>query len=120
MSPAFADVTPETIAGFYDYIPVDGSIPVDRYAQANLWQQMLAQVSKVPQVAQQYDLGRIFAWVASLAGLKNIHQFRIQPMDPMQLMQQVQAGNAVPAEASQRDLGQPPSQIQLPGMGVTG
>ena len=120
MSPAFADVTPETIAGFYDYIPVDGSIPVDRYAQANLWQQMLAQVSKVPQVAQQYDLGRIFAWVASLAGLKNIHQFRIQPMDPMQLMQQVQAGNAVPTEASQRDLGQPPSQIQLPGMGVTG
>jgi hypothetical protein len=118
-APGFANVTPETIAGFYDYIPVDGSIPIDRYAQANLWQQMLAQISKAPQIAGQYDLGRIFAWVASLAGLKNVQQFRIQGTNPQQLARQVQAGNAVPLEQSQRDLGLPPNQMQIPGMGQT-
>lgn len=119
LAPQFAQVNPDMIAGFYDFVPVDGTMPVDRFAQANLWQMMLAQVSKVPQVAQSYDLGRIFAWVASLAGLKNIHQFKIQPMDPAALMQQAQAGNAVPIEASQRDMGLPPNQMQLPGMGAT-
>jgi len=118
-APGFAQVNPESIAGFFDLIPVDGTMPVDRFAQANLWQQMLAQVSKVPQVAGQYDLGRIFAWVASLAGLKNVQQFRLQAMAPDQLAQQVQAGNSVPLEASQRDLGLPPNQMQVPGMGAT-
>lgn len=118
-APGFANVTPDTIAGFYDWIPVDGTLPVDRFAQANLWQMMLAQVSKVPQIAQGYDLGRVFAWVASLAGLKNVQQFRIQPQDPAMLAQQVQAGNMVPLEASQRDLGLPPNQMQIPGMGAS-
>lgn len=118
-APGFATVTPDSIAGFYDYIPVDGSIPIDRFAQANLWQTMLQQVAQVPQVAMQYDLGRIFAWVASLAGLKNVQQFRIQGVDPTQLAQQVQAGNSVPLEASGRDMGRPPNQMQIPGMGAT-
>lgn len=118
-APGFARVTPETIAGFYDYIPVDGSIPIDRFAQANLWQMMLAQVSKVPQISQQYDLGRIFAWVSSLAGLKNVQQFRMQPMDPAALQNSVKAGNSVPLEAAQRDLGLPPNAMQIPGMGDT-
>jgi hypothetical protein len=116
-SQKFAMVTPESIAGFYDFVPVDGSMPVDRYAQANLWQQMLAQVSKVPQVAGQYDLGRIFAWVASLAGLKNVQQFKMQSMDPAALQQSLQAGNSVPLEAVQRDLGMPPNSGQVPNVG---
>lgn len=118
-APGFANVTPDTIAGFYDLMPVDGTLPVDRYAQANLWQMMLAQVSKMPQIAQGYDLGRIFGWVASLAGLKNVQQFRIQASDPAALANQVQKGNLVPLEASQRDLGIPPNQGQVPGMGGT-
>lgn len=118
-SQGFARVTPDAIAGFYDYVPVDGSLPVDRYAQANLWQQMLMGVSKMPAVAGQYDLGRVFAWVASLAGLKNIQQFKIQPTDPAVLQQQMQAGNVVPIEQSQRDMGRPPNQMQVPGMGAT-
>lgn len=119
LAPGFAKVTPEMIAGFYDFVPVDGTMPVDRFAQANLWQMMLAQVSKVPQVAQGYDLGRIFAWVASLAGLKNIQQFRLQPMTAGGLQASVQAGNSIPLEAAQRDLGLPPNQLQMPNMGPT-
>lgn len=120
MSPGFTNVTPETIAGFFDFVPVDGSLPVDRFAQANLWQTMLSQMSKVPQVMGQYDLGKIFGWVASLAGLKNLQQFRIQVADPGMLAQQAQAGNVVPMRPSGADLGRPPDQMQIPGMGATG
>jgi hypothetical protein len=116
-SPGFVNVSPDTIAGFYDFMPVDGTLPVDRFAQANLWQMMLAQVSKVPQIAAGYDLGRIFAWVGSLAGLRNIQQFRIQPQAPEALAQQVRAGNVIPLEAAQRDLGLPPNQLQVPQIG---
>ena len=120
-SDKFVNVTPESIAGFYDFVPVDGSLPVDRFAQANLWNMMLGQMSKVPQVMQQYDLGKMFAWVANLAGMKNLQQFKVQVMDPGMLAQQAQAGNAVPMPGgNQSDLGRPPQQLQVPGMGATG
>ncbi len=117
--PRFLDVNPEAIAGFYDFVPVDGSLPVDRFAQANLWNSMLTQAMKVPQVAMQYDLGKIFGWVASLAGLKNIQQFRVQMADPATLARQMQAGNVVPLQPSGKDFGRPPDQMQIPGMGAT-
>jgi len=119
MSPGFIDVNPDLIAGFYDFVPIDGSLPVDRFAQANLWQQMLGQMSKVPQVMAQYDIGKMFGWVANLAGLKNLQQFRVQIVDPGMLAQQAQAGNVVPMKPSGADLGRPPAQMQIPGMGAT-
>lgn len=73
-------ITPENIAGYYDFIPVDGTMPVDRFAQANLWRELLAQAQTMPQVLAQYDTAGIFAWVAQLSGLKNLNQFRIQLM----------------------------------------
>lgn len=80
--PQFIDVTPERIMGFYDVVPVDGVLPVDRMAQANLWKEILLNVGRVPVIAQQYDLSKIFAWMASIAGLKNINQFKIQVLPP--------------------------------------
>lgn len=120
-SNGFVSVDPQMIAGFFDFVPVDGSMPVDRFAQANLWNMMLGQMSKVPQVMGQYDLGKMFAWVANLAGMKNLQQFKIQTMDPAALAGQVQAGNAVPMPGGNKtDLGRPPQQLQVPGMGATG
>jgi hypothetical protein len=92
----FLLVTPDAIAGQYDFVPVDGTLPIDRYAQANLWKELLAAMSQVPQVMLQYDLGRIFAWVATIAGLKNINQFKIQVMPDQELQQQAGLGNVVP------------------------
>ena len=91
----FIDVTPEQIQGFYDFVPIDGALPVDRFAQANMWQQLLQQLPKIPQVAAQYDIGRIFAWVAQLAGLKNINQFKIQIAPDAALQSQAQQGNVI-------------------------
>jgi len=93
-SPQFAMISPADISGFFDYEPADGTLPVDRFAQANLWQMILGQMVNYPQILMQYDVAKIFAWVANLAGIKNMAQFRLVPDE--QLLAQAQAGNVVP------------------------
>ena len=90
------DVSPDMIQGFYDYVPVDGTLPVDRFAMANMWREIMAQMAKIPSLMQQYDMGSIFAYTARLAGAKNIDQFKIQVSPDQVLQQQMQAGNVVP------------------------
>lgn len=116
--PQFLDVTPELIQGFYDFVPVDGTLPVDRFAQANLWQQLMGQIVRIPQIAQTYDLGRIFGWVATLAGLKNIHQFRIQVLPDSVAQQQADRGNLVPLPTSASP--EPAPAAQVPNVGAAG
>lgn len=115
--PQFLEVTPELISGFYNYVPVDGTLPIDRFAQANLWQQLLQQIARIPGIAQNYDIGRIFAWVAQLSGLKNIHQFRIQVMPDAQAQAQAQQGNLIPLNGSEPPA---PSNGQVPNVGAVG
>lgn len=102
--PQFINVDQSAIQGFYDFVPVDGTLPIDRFAQANLWREMFAQIRQMPEIAGQYDLGRIFGWVAQLAGLKNIHQFRVQAQPEDVLQQQAAAGNVVPISPQGGDL----------------
>ena len=88
---------PEDIQGFFDFVPVDGTLPIDRMAQANLWKELMGGLRMMPpQIAQEYDWTRIFAWVAQLAGLKNISQFKVQVVPDAQLQQQAQQGNVIP------------------------
>lgn len=103
----FVNVTPEDIVGSFDFVPVDGTLPVDRFAQVTMWRELLGQIAQVPQIMMQYDLGKIFAWVAQLAGIKNINQFKIQVQPDAMLAQQSQAGNVIPLPIGQsgRDAG---------------
>lgn len=78
----FVEVTPESIAGEFDYLPVDGTLPIDRFAQATLWREMLAGMMQNENLATQYDVAGIFAWIAQLAGLKNIKSFRVNVLPP--------------------------------------
>lgn len=103
----FIQVSPDTISGFFDFVQVDGALPIDRMAQANLWKEVLMGMGQMPQIAMQYDLGRIFAWMAQLGGLKNINQFKIQMMPQQQLMQQAQMGNSIPMQGPQLQLPSP-------------
>ena len=91
----FIDVSPETILGFYDFVPVDGTQPIDRLAQATLWQQLFGQLTQFPEIMLKYDIGRIFEWIAQLAGLKNISQFRVELTPDEELMLEAQKGNMV-------------------------
>jgi len=112
---AFTNVTPEQIAGEYSFEPVDGSIPVDRYAQASMWREILTQMKEVPQVYMQYDLGKIFGYVAQLGGIKNLNRFKVQVQDNDRMQAQMQAGNAVPMATPGNDL----EPGQTTGMGPT-
>lgn len=95
----FLQVTPEAIQGFYDFVPVDGTMPIDRFAIANLWKEILTGLVKMPQLAAGFDLVGIFSWMAQQAGLKNINQFKIKVSPDQQIQQQLQAGNLVPPQA---------------------
>lgn len=113
--PKFLEVDPQAIQGFFDFVPVDGTLPIDRFAQANLWKEILLAMQKMPQLAMEYDIAKIFAWTAQLAGLKNISQMRVQSANPAAIAQQVQAGNLVPSGAV-RNLNEP---AQIPNVGPT-
>jgi hypothetical protein len=113
--PRFTDVSPDSIQGFYDFVPVDGTLPVDRFAQANLWKEILVAIRQMPEIAGTYDVAKIFAWTAQLAGLKNITQMRVQSMSPEKIAAQVQQGNLIPMP-TKGNLMEPK---QISGMGPT-
>lgn len=91
----FISVKPDMIKGFFDLVPVDGTLPVDRLAMANLWKDLLLQMRNVPGLLMKYDLSRIFGHVAQLAGIRNLGQFKIEFGSPQALQQQADAGNLV-------------------------
>ncbi len=121
-------VSPQDIQGQYDFIPVDGTLPIDRFAQVNMWTQLLQQMAQVPQVITQYDIGQIFGWVAQLGGLKNINNFKVQVMQPGQMP----GSNVIPIGAqggtggkgrdagSSRTTGAANVPAQVPFMGPSG
>jgi hypothetical protein len=111
---AYMEVNPQMIAGFFDFVPVDGTMPIDRFAQVNLWQQLLGNLARVPGALQGYDMMKIFAFVAQLGGLKNVNRFRVQVAPDAQVAAQAQAGNVVPMRTNMNEPG------QIPGMGSTG
>lgn len=103
----FIDVSPESIAGAYDFVAVDGTFPVDRFAQANLWKEILAGVRNMPQVAAEFDLSGIFIHMAQLAGLRNIKQFKVRTVPDDVLEQQVDAGNSIPIKKPRANPNEP-------------
>ena len=122
------EVSPDDIAGAWDFVPVDGTLPIDRFAQVNMWSQLLQQMAQAPQVLQSFDLGRVFSWVAQLGGLKNINQFKIEVDSPEALAQQQAAGNVVPINGQQGGrpggntgpAGGSPVPPQVPAVGASG
>lgn len=93
--PQFIDVTPDTITGEYDVVPVDGTMPVDRMAQMNTWTQFMQSVGGQPELMQGYDMNKLIGWIFTLGGLKNVGQFRVKVMPPGAQPDQSQ-GNVIP------------------------
>lgn len=89
-------VTPESIAGKFHYIPVDGTLPIDRFLQANMYKEIFSTALQIPQMQMRYDLPRMFAYAMTLSGIKNMAQFELTPDEAAK--QQAQAGNIVPTE----------------------
>jgi hypothetical protein len=94
----YISVGPEMISGFYDFVPIDGTLPVDRFAMAALWKDLMAQMKQFPEIGMTYDVSKIFGYVAHLAGLRNLDQFKIQPTAQSEIDAGVQAGNLIPVK----------------------
>lgn len=95
-------VTPDDLAIDYDVIPRDGSIPGGNFSES--WIQLYNIIMSNPELIQGYDTFRIFTYIATQLGAKNIDDFRrktgnvnTQVMPDQQVAQQVQAGNLVAA-----------------------
>lgn len=115
----FMDVSPQNIAGFYDFVPVDGTLPIDRLAQANFWKELTMQLAQSPMLASQFDLVSMVQHIMRLQGEKNINRFRLQVMPPGQLQQGVQAGNLVPINGGKSGGGSQPAKAAGGSSGAT-
>lgn len=112
--PTRLQVTPGMIKGQYDYIAVDGTLPVDKFALANLWKELLAGMRDFG-LGAMYDIPGIFNWVAQMAGAKNFERFRLQVAPDQQLAAQAAAGNVIPIGGGGGGAGQ-----SQPGAGAGG
>lgn len=89
-------VSPEHLTGDF-YFPIhDGTLPIDRIAQLDIWKEIFLTIAQDPQMRMEYNVPKIFEWVAELGGARNIDQFKIKMGDPNQIQAQAQQGNLVP------------------------
>lgn len=89
-------VTPEMIAGEYQFTPVDGTMPIDRFAQANLWKEIMVAAQRMPQLAMSLDWMKMMGYVAQISGVKNFDSFKINVVPDEAIGNAVAAGNSVP------------------------
>ncbi|MFA5037846.1 MAG: hypothetical protein WC479_11810 [Candidatus Izemoplasmatales bacterium] len=94
-------VSPSDLAINYDMIVRDGSIPGGNFSQS--WIELFKVIGTSPELMQQFDVTRIFTYIAQQLGAKNVEDFRrnvnqiqMTQMPDEQVQQQVQAGNLIP------------------------
>ena len=94
-------VSPSSLAINYDLIVRDGSIPGGNFSQN--WMELFKVIGTSPELSQQFDVTRIFTYIAQQLGAKNVEDFRrnvnnmqMTQMPDQQVEQQAQAGNLMP------------------------
>ncbi len=97
-------VSPMDMAINYDLIVRDGSIPGGSFSSS--WIELFKVIGTTPELLQQFDVTRIFMYIAQQLGAKNVEDFRRkvnqiqgQTMPDQQVLDQVNAGNLVPIGA---------------------
>lgn len=97
-------VTPYDLAISYDVVVRDGSIPGGNFSEA--WVQLFQIIGSNPELMQQFDITRIFTYIATQLGAKNVEDFRrnvsrVQPqvMGDEEVTREAERGNIVPIGA---------------------
>lgn len=67
-------VTPFDLSINYDTLVRDGSIPGGNFSEA--WIQLFSTIAGTPELHQQFDVFRIFLYIAQQLGAKNVEDFR--------------------------------------------
>ena len=104
----FASIGPDQLAGAFQYVPVDGTLPIDRVAQAQTLTMLFSQAARVPQVIQRLDFMKFFNYIARLNGVRDFDSFNIQVVPDAVAAAAAKAGNTVPV-AQATPPGAPPS-----------
>lgn len=94
-------VSQHSLAIDYDVIVKDGSIPGGNFSDA--WMELFKVISSSPELMQQFDVTKIFTYIATQLGAKNVEDFRRninnvqqQVMPDEQVMREVERGNMIP------------------------
>lgn len=97
------EVTPWDISVAYDVLVRDGSIPGGNFSES--WIQLFQTIAGNQELHSQFDVFRIFSYIAHQMGAKNIDDFKrvanntqISTMPDDQVQNQIQQGNLVPLE----------------------
>ena len=92
---------PYKISVNYDMIVRDGSIPGSNFSDA--WIQLFKVIGSSEPLMAEFDISRIFMYIAQQLGAKNVEDFKrnmnniqTQTMPDEQVSQQAQAGNLIP------------------------
>ena len=101
-----AKVSMYDLAVNYDLIVRDGSIPGGNFSEA--WIDLFKTIGTSEELSKQFDVARIFMYIAQQLGAKNVEDFRrninqIQPqiMPDEEVENQANVGNLVPIDAIQ-------------------
>lgn len=85
--------TVEDIVGDFEFSAVDGTLPIDRFAQVALYKEILMASAQLPQIAGRYDVATMFGYIVKLSGIKNLDSFLI--VDDATVQKEAALGNLV-------------------------
>jgi len=124
--------SPEDISGEYDLMTVDGTGPVDRSTQSQVYLQYMQQAMQIPGFAEEYRLPSIMRFIMKNAGLNIIDRFKVRSVSDEELLQLIKedklngkTGTGIASQPSpggalpnQGDAGVPALQAPIPTGGV--
>jgi len=94
-------VTPDDLNINYDVLVRDGSIPGGNYSE--VWTRMFETLATQPELAQKFDIVKIFKHIARNAGAKNVNEFirrggdiASETMPNEDVSKEVDKGNLIP------------------------
>ena len=94
-------IEPKDLLVNYDLIVRDGSIPGGNFSDS--WIQLFQIISTSPELMQQFDMVRIFMYIAKETGAKNVEDFKrvvnqtnVVTQPDEQVLREAEKGNIVP------------------------
>jgi len=95
-------VSPKDLSIAYDVLVSEGTIPGSNYS--HVWEKMFEKVASQPELAQKFDLVRIFKHIARNNGVKNVDDFIRTDVQPTaQVQEQAQQGNMIPIDQAMQE-----------------
>lgn len=75
---------PKKLAGGYDFVPYDATLPTDRQFQAGVLQELFTVLVQNPQTIQllNKDPIKLLNYIAQLYNIRNMRDFDLQPLGP--------------------------------------